>query len=278
MSALGFRAVARLELAEVLRSRWLIFTVVVYGLLAGTFILVGLRESQVLAFTGTGRVLLSFAHALVLLLPLLALSGTGQVINGARHSGALELILAQPISRWDYFLAVGVVRLAMLLLPLVAITLLVALFANIAQGQVIPWGFLGRTLACSATLILAFVGVGLLVTTLAQSQAKAAIAVLIIWLASVALLDFALAGAMLQWRMPPQLVFALAGANPVEASRLALLGAAEPDLGVLGPVGYYLATSLGATWLFVFGVVWPALVGIVAGALAGVVFSRSDVI
>ena len=74
-------AMVRLELAEVLRSRWLLFCCGVYALLAAMFVLVGLRESSVFGFTGMGRVLLGFCHALVLVLPLLGLSATGQVVN-----------------------------------------------------------------------------------------------------------------------------------------------------------------------------------------------------
>ena len=278
MSARAIRAVARLDAAEVLRSRWLVFTLIVYGLLAGTFVFVGLRESDVIGFTGTGRVLLAFSHALVLLLPLLALSATAQVINGARATGALELLLSQPISRWDYFVAITLVRLALLVVPLVVVTLGIALVANTALQQAIPWGFLGRALACSTTLLVAFVGIGLLVTTLAYSQAKAAIAVLVIWLASVALLDFGLAGMMLQWRLPAHLVFAVAAANPVETSRLALISSADPQLALLGPVGFYLATRLGQSWLLVVGLAWPSLVGLGSWALAGHIFRRGDAV
>ncbi|MCB9735829.1 MAG: ABC transporter permease subunit [Deltaproteobacteria bacterium] len=278
MSSRAIKAVVRLELAEVLRSRWLAFTLVVYVLLASAFILVGLRESTVVGFTGTGRVLLSFSHALVLLLPLLALSATAQVINGARASGSLELILSQPISRQDYFIAVALVRYLVLVIPLAVVTLGIAVFANLALGQNIPWGYLGRALAVGTTLLSAFVGLGLLVTTIAQSQAKAAIAVLVLWLGSVALLDFALVGAMLEWRVPPRVVFAMAAVNPVEAARLALIGSADPELGVLGPVGFYLATHLGQTGLMVLGLGWPVLVGLGAGGLAGLLFRRGDVV
>ena len=53
----SFLAVAQLDLAEVLRSRWLLFCVVVYAILAIVFLMVGMRESTVFGFTGTGRVL-----------------------------------------------------------------------------------------------------------------------------------------------------------------------------------------------------------------------------
>ena len=99
-------AVARLDLAEVLRSRWLIFCGLVYGLLAAMFVLVGVRESNVLGFTGMGRVLMSFTHALLLLLPLLALTATSQLINRARDDGTLEMLFSHPLSRGRYFLGI----------------------------------------------------------------------------------------------------------------------------------------------------------------------------
>ena len=76
----GVLAVVRLDLAEVLRSRWLLFCGGLYAILACSFMLIGMRESSILGFTGMGRVLTSFCHALLLVLPLLALTGTGQVV------------------------------------------------------------------------------------------------------------------------------------------------------------------------------------------------------
>lgn len=274
--ALG--AVARLDLAEVMRSRWLVFTLVIYALLASVFVFVGLHASTVIGFTGTGRVLLSFSHALVLLLPLLALTATGQVINGARATGSLELVLAQPVSRWQYFSAVSLVRFGVLVVPLAALTVGAAVFARLVLGQPIPWSFVARALVSGAALLLAFVGIGMLVTTLIESQAKATIAILVIWLASVALLDFALAGLMLEWHVPARLVFVLASLNPVEGARMALLSSADPGLSVLGPVGFYLAHRLGPTALFVAGVAWPTLVGLGCWSLAGWSFRGGDVI
>ena len=65
-------SVARLDLAEALRSRWVLFSGLAYALLGGAFVFVGMRESSVLGFSGMGRALLSMIHALLLLLPLFA--------------------------------------------------------------------------------------------------------------------------------------------------------------------------------------------------------------
>ena len=116
-------AVARLDLGEVLRSRWLVLCLVLYALLGGMFVLVGLRESNVLGFTGVGRVLFSLCHALVLFLPLLALLASVQAVNRARDDGSLELFLSHPIGRGAYLAGVAGVRFAALALPLAAVML-----------------------------------------------------------------------------------------------------------------------------------------------------------
>ena len=46
------RALLRLELADALRSRWLLFTAGTYLVVFGAFVWLGLRESSVLGFTG----------------------------------------------------------------------------------------------------------------------------------------------------------------------------------------------------------------------------------
>ncbi len=269
-------AMARLDLGEVRRSRWLVFCLGLYGLLAVLFLLVGLRESTVLGFTGLGRVLLSMSHALVLLLPILALSATAQVVNRAQDDGTLELLFSHPVTRAEYFLGVTGVRFGVLFLPFVALMVLVALIGRLGLGSAVTWGFLGRSLVVCGALIWAYTGCGLAVSTFVRNQAKAVMVLLGTWVLSVALLDFLLIGAMLQWRLNPRSVFLLAALNPVEAARLALLSSAEQSLSVLGPVGFYLAHRVGATSLLLLGTLWPLLLGAAAWLLALRRFSRQD--
>lgn len=272
-----FAAVARLDLGEVLRSRWLLLCVLLYALLGGVFVLVGLRESSVLGFTGLGRVLFSLCHALVLLLPLLALLGTVQTVNRARDDGSLEVYLSHPIGRGAFLAGVTGVRLAALALPLAGVMVAVAL-AGSAGGQAIPWSFLGRSLAVCVALLGAYVGVGVATSVLVRNPARAMTLVFLIWTVSVTLLDFAGIALLLQWRVSPQAVFALAAVNPVQTARMALLSSAEPTLATLGPVGFYLANRLGANALFALGLAWPALVGVVAWLAAWNAFRRGDAV
>ena len=121
-----------------------------------------------------------------------------------------------------------------------------------------------QALLVATSLVLAYVGLGLLVSAIAQTLERAVVLALLVWLASVALHDFALIGLLLQWRVPAPLVFALAAMNPVEAARLAVLASVDPELSVLGPVGFWIANELGANVTYALGLAWPATVGALA--------------
>lgn len=269
---------ARLDFAEVLRSRWLVFCLLVHAVLAGMFVLVGLRESGVIGFTGMGRALMSWSHALLFLLPLLALSATAQVVNTARDDGSLELLLANPVSRTGYFVGTSLVRIGALCLPLLVAMPAMALLGGAAFGQDVPWDFLLRGMAVSTSLLLCFVAIGLLVSTLVRNQAKALMLTILVWALAVALIDFALIGVMLQWELPPSAVVALAALNPVECARLALLSAAQPELSTFGPVGFFLANKVGNAGLLWAGIGWPLLLGLSAWTWSLGAFRRRDLV
>lgn len=270
--------VARLDFAEVLRSRWLVFSLVVHGVLAFLFVLVGLRESGVVGFTGMGRALMSWSHALLFLLPLLALSATAQVVNQARDDGSLELLLANPISRTGYFVGTSLVRATALCAPLLVTMPLAALVGAAAFGQDVPWGFLLRGIAVSTTLLLCFTAFGLCISVLVRNQQKALVLTILCWVAGIALIDFALVGVMLQWELPPSAVFALAILNPVQCGRLALLSAAQPELSSFGPVGFFVANKIGSFGLLLLGLGWPLLLGLTAWTWSLGSFRRRDLV
>lgn len=271
-------AVARLEMAEVRRSRWLLVCLGVYAALAALFVVVGLRESRVLGFTGMGRVLFSLTHALVFLLPLLALAVTGQTVNRAREDGTLELLLTQPVDRGRYLAAVAGVRTAALVVPLLLLLALLAAGGGLLGLGGAPLALVGRTAAVSTSLLFCFAAIGVLISTAVRSPARAMTYLLLTWMAAVAFLDLGLIGVLLQWRLPPRAVFLLAALNPVQDARLALLSALETDLATLGPVGFWIATRLGRDALLALGIGWPLVVGAGAFGLAWLRFRRDDLI
>lgn len=270
------RAAARLDLADVIRSRWIWFCLATYGVLAGVLVTVGVRESSIYGFTGTSRVLLSFTHALILVLPLIALTALAPAVQRAREDGSLELLLSQPLSPGAWFAAVCGVRVLALIVPLAVVMLGIGLWGQLGHGDAIPWGFAMRCLAVSTSLLLAFAGIGSLISVYVRNPARIITYLVVVWALGVALLDFGLIGLMLRWHLAPHAVFALAIANPIEAARLGLLSYLQPELSTFGPVGFYLANRIGGGALFAIGVAWPAAVGLGAWVIAYLGFRRSD--
>lgn len=262
MTATPTRALFRLELAEALRSRWLVFTAVVYAIVFGGFVWLGLRESTVLGFTGLSRVILNVSNAIVLAVPLVALVATSGTVVRARQSGFFELMLSQPVRRGDWFSSVIASRFLVIVGPLVVL-FLGALAAGPAlhgrDAALAP--MVVRSLAVTAALGWAFVGIGFWISASARTPERATVMALVAWLVASALHDFALVGVLLRVRLSPEVVFGLAAVNPVEAARIAILSGVDPDLSVLGPVGFWLANTLGPKVSFAIGVAWPALLG-----------------
>lgn len=271
------RAVARLDLAEVLRSRWLAASGVAYLVLAAIFVAVGQREAPLLGFTGSARVLFSLSHALVLLVPLIALCATAPAIGRARDDGSLELLMSQPLARPAYLVAITLVRVVALLAPLAVLFVGIALWGAIREGQPVPWPYLGRTLGVTTALVWAFAGIGILISTTVRHPVRMLTYVVVVWAAAVALVDAGLIGALLRWRIDPHAVFAIAAMNPVEDARLALLSGLDHDLATLGPVGAYLVRQVGDGGLFALGIIGPMVWGTAAWLGALLHFRRADI-
>ncbi|MBI4815900.1 MAG: ABC transporter permease subunit [Deltaproteobacteria bacterium] len=271
-------AVARLDFAEALRSRWIIFSVVLYGVLGVTFVFVGMRESTVIGFSGMGRVLLAMIHTLLFLLPLLGLTATAQTINRSREDGTLELLFTQPVRRSAYFLAISLTRYLVLTLPLLMLMTIMGVVATAVLGENMSWQFLVQAMAISASLIAAYVGLGIAISTLVKSQTRAVIWTLGVLALGALFLDFGLLAVMLRWQLSPAVVFLLAAVNPIQAARMALLVGASSELSVLGPIGFYLAHRVGAAGLFALGVSWPLIVGGAAWLAARSAFERMDIV
>ncbi len=272
----GLAAVARLDVAAIRRSRWIWFCLATYAVLAIVLVTASSRESAILGFTGSGRVLLSFSHALLLALPLIALTATAPVIQRAREDGSLELLLSQPLSPGGWFVATFATRYIALLVPLAIVMIGIGAWGQLAYGDPIPWTFVMRALAISASLLFAFAGIGACISAYVRDPARVITYLVLAWALGVALLDFGVIGMLLRWRIDAHAVFAIAIANPVEAARLALLGHLQPDLGTYGPVGFYLAHRVGTGALFAVGLAWPALLGLLTSALAYRRFKQSD--
>jgi hypothetical protein len=134
------------------------------------------------------------------------------------------------------------------------------------------------SLAICVALIFCFVGIGLFVSAASQSSERALVSSLLVFVLVSALHDVLLISLLLRSALPPELVFGLAALNPSEAARVGILASADPELAVLGPVGFWLANSLGSAKAVALAIVWPLVLGGAATLAALRVTQRADLV
>jgi ABC-2 type transport system permease protein len=268
----------RLELSDALRSKWMLFASSVYLALGGAFVWLGLRESSVLGFTGLSRVMLNMANAVIVVFPLIVLIGTHAAVIRGRSTGFCELMLTQPVRRSTWLFALLASRLLILLGPLLVLLLVSAIVALSGQSEPEFWLVAARSLSICAALVFAFIGAGLWISSAASTTERALVWALILFVATSALQDVLLITTLLRTSLPPQVVFGLAALNPSEAARVGILTSVDPELSVLGPVGFWLANTLGPLHTMQLAVAWPLTIGVVCFVLALVRLRRIDLV
>jgi ABC-2 type transport system permease protein len=255
---------ARLELAESLRSKWVALATTLYLGMVAAFVWLGLRESTVLGFTGLSRVLLNVANAVIVVFPLVVLVGTHSAIVRARTSGFFELMLTQPVRRSEWFLGLLLSRLLVLIGPLVLVMAGCAVAAAFLEPEPGLALVAARSVAITVSLVFSFIGVGLWVSSRARTLERALVWALVAWVVTAALHDVLLIATLLRTSLPPEVVFFLAALNPAESARVGILTSVDPELSAMGPVGFWLANTLGPTLALAIAVGWPALLGLLA--------------
>ncbi|MEQ1564558.1 MAG: ABC transporter permease subunit [Myxococcota bacterium] len=268
-------ALLRLEAAGVLRTRVAVVSVAAAAALVGLFVALASRESAIVSFTGFGRVITGTGLAALLFLPLLSMFSTVQSVVAARQQGVLEWYLSHPVSRDAAFLAMLVPRLVAVAGPALAAVLGLAL-AALGFGEPVGLAAVARLAAILVGQALCFGALGMWISVGAPSVEQALVRGVGLWLTCAMVLDFALVGAMLRWRLPPHLVFAISAIDPIQAGRLGLLAGADAELGVLGPVGTWVTTTFGGTWTTVYAIGWPLALAALAGLAARRAFVRRD--
>jgi hypothetical protein len=273
----AFVASLRLEAGMVRRTRWVALSVALALGLVGLFVGVAARESAVIGFTGWGRVLAGVVQASLLFLPLLATFACVGAVTGARQSGALEWLLSHPVSRGAWFWGLATPRLLAVGGPLLLAVF--GLFAIAALGgNPVPVGALLSFAALLLTQTLCWSAFALLVSVLSRTPEQALLRGLTVWVAGAALVDFVLLSVLLRWDLPPGAVFAIAVLNPMQAGRVAMIAALDPQMGSLGPVGVFMLTKLGPAATQAWGLSWPAIAGGIALLAARAAFGRRDVL
>ena len=266
---------AKLDMVESLRARWFqIYTLVFGGIVALLFVF-GLTESRVLGFIGLSRLLVTYIQLTMAILPIFVLITTVRSVAGDREAGVFEYLLSLPVSLSAWFWGKIIGRYLVIFLP-VAIAMAGAVAVALVRGIEVPWGMFVYYTALLAAMAACFLGIGMLISSLARTTDMAQGAAFLVWLTLLLFLDLILLGLIIQGKAPPQLAIGIALANPLQVFRTAALALFDPQLIVMGPAAYVILDNFGATGFMIYALIYPVAVG-GACAFAGYqLFRRGD--
>lgn len=233
----------RRELAASLNARWFWAYASVFllgGLLLAT---VGLGDVVIYGYRGFAKAFAGLVHLALLFVPLMALFPAAAAMAEDKESGALDYLLAQPVTRGEVY---GGKWAGVALSVLLALSVGYGASAAVAVWRGVPPRLVIVLYAFVALLALVFVTLGLCFSTFSASRARAMTIGIVTWLVLAALGTLGVMAAFVRWGFPEHLLVVWTFLDPIEAFRIGIVAALDPDLSLLGPVGAGIVGRLGA--------------------------------
>ncbi|MBK8973460.1 MAG: ABC transporter permease [Hahellaceae bacterium] len=267
--------IARKELNDALRNRWLLAISLLFAVLAVGIAWFGAAASGQVGFSSIPATVASLASLATFLIPLISLLMAYDAIVGEDENGTLLLLLTYPVSRGQIllgkFLGQGLVLAVATLLGFGSAGLAIGLLVADVDMTLLTWA-LGRFMLSSILLGLVFLGFAYLLSSQVAEKSRAAGLALGLWFLFVLVFDLALLGVLVvsEGKFNPELLPWLLLFNPTDVYRLINLSGFEASgsaTGIMTLGGDF----AGSGWIL-WGVfaVWVALPLL----LAYVVFRR----
>ncbi len=263
------------DILESLRSRWFLVYTTVFGGLVVLLFLFGLTESRIMGFTGITRMMITYIQLSMAILPIFILITTVRSVAGDREAGVFEYLLSLPISLSAWFWGKMTGRFVVVFLP-VFLALVGALIWGAIKGSEVPWVIFLYYSGLLFSLSWCFLGIGMLISTLARSADVAQGAAFIVWLSLILFLDLILLGVMIRESLPPETAVAIALANPLQVFRTAAMLLFDSQLVLLGPTAYVILDNFGRIGYMAFALIYPILLGTGCAFAGYLLFRRSD--
>jgi ABC-2 type transport system permease protein len=271
------RRVAALDVAETLRARWFAAYSLVFGAIVVLLFVFGLSESRILGFLGLTRLLVTYIQICMAVLPIFVLVTTVRSLAGDREAGVFEYLLALPVSLAGWYWGRLLGRYLLVFLPVLLAMAGAAGWATLREIPV-PWGVFGSYAALLAAQAGCFLGIAMLISSTARSVDVAQSAAFLAWLMLVLFLDVILLGVLVQERVAPEWVVAIALANPLQVFRTAAMMLFDPALVLLGPSAFVILDAFGHAGYLAFACAYPLALGGLCAALGYARFRRGDLV
>ncbi len=263
--------IARKELSDSLRNRWLVAIALVFSTLALGIAWFGAAASGQVGYASTPATIASLASLGIFLIPLIALLLAYDAIVGEEEGGTLLLLLTYPLSRSQLLLGkflghgltlalatligfgVAGVAIALLVEDVVVTSLMAAMLRFIASTVLLGWGFIALAYVISVRVSEKPVAAGL---------------ALAIWFFFVLIFDLLLLGTLVasEGQFSAGLLPWLLMLNPTDIYRLLNIVAFGDSGQLTGVLSLGTDLPVGAAGLWIGLVLW--FVVPLAGALA----------
>lgn len=242
-------AIARKELRERLRSRWVLAVAAVFTLFALVIAYFGAAQQGAVGFKGIELTIASLVSLAIYLVPLIALILGYDAIVGERERGSLDLLLSLPITRVELLAGKYLGLAAALAVSTLAGFGLVGLLL-VVQGGLNALFHYGGFMLSAILMGMAFLSLAVLVSVLAASKTAASGAAIALWFAFVLVYDLVLLGVLVltEGALPAALVSGLLLFNPADVFRVLNVFSLE-EVKTLYGLATVASDTLTAPWL-----------------------------
>ena len=270
-----FYLAVKTDVNESIRSKWFIVYSLLFGGIIVLLLIFGLTESRIMGFTGLSRLLVTYIQLSMAILPIFILITTVRSVAGDREAGIFEYLLSLPISLFGWYWGKMVGRFIVVFLPVIIAILFAFVWGSI-KGAEIPWMLFFAYSGLLLALIWCFLGMGMLISTIARSIDVAQGSAFFLWLLFLLLLDLMLLGFIIKQQVEPSIVIAIALLNPLQVFRTAAMLLFDPQLSVLGSTAFYILDVFGRTAYLIWAFIYPIILGSLMALGGFIIFKKGD--
>ena len=224
--------IARKELSDGLRNRWLLAISLLFAVLAVGIAWLGAAASGQLGFTSIPATIASLASLATFLVPLIALLLAYDAIVGEDEAGTLMLLLTYPLGRGQLllgkFVGHGLILALATLIGFGCAALAIAVLVDDIELGLLAWAF-GRFMLSSTLLGWVFLALAYVLSSKVSEKSSAAGLALGVWFLFVLVFDLALLALLVlsEGKFNPDLLPWLLLLNPADVYRLINLSGFE---------------------------------------------------
>lgn len=256
--------IARKELSDGLRNRWILAISLVFAILAVGIAWFGAAASGQVGFASIPATVASLASLATFLMPLIALLLAYDAIVGEDEGGTLMLLLTYPLGRGQLllgkFVGHGLILSLATLIGFGGAAVAIGLLVDEVDLAQLVVGF-GRFILSSIVLGLVFLAFAYVLSSKVTEKSKAAGLALGIWFLFVLVFDLALLGILVvsAGSFNPDLLPWLLLCNPVDVYRLINLSGFEASANATGVMTLGADLPVGNLVMWCVLLIWAVL-------------------